>query len=310
MIYQARYTRAAIFPRLRTLELPNGPSMIKCFSTPSLIDIRLDSHAFLDEYITDLLPLSRIIKRLILHGSFPEHVLQDLLQFRNLLRLEIHPFTLRPSNPLYDFLNNLHQFADLRHFVCTATVSFALTKKWHCNLKHIELTGRASSFMHIVGAGSFTHVVLCFDDGEAISSYHACFEALARSSSVSLESMIIVSDTFERHDFPAFQCLQPLLTAHALRILRVIHTQQNLNIVIDDACLAMMATSWPHLTQLQLLTSLLSESGQDSRRQPTTKGLHHLMRLPNLKSLSIMRKLLWISPSTMVLTRLISHNVS
>ena len=141
--------------------------------------------------------------------------------------------------------------------------------------------------MNIVVAGSFTRVVLCFDNRETISSYHACFEALAQSSSTSLESVIIVSDTFERHDFPAFQCLQPLLMAHALRTLRVIHTQQNLNIVIDDACLAMMATSWPHLTHLQLPTSLLSASGQDSRQQPTTKGLCHLMTLPYLKSLSI-----------------------
>ncbi|KAF9521241.1 hypothetical protein CPB83DRAFT_900958 [Crepidotus variabilis] len=275
-----KFADAPIFPKLQSLIFRGsglytntGPGNIRYLCTDRLEEAEIHVHNFaMLTYLRNLLPSVASLTKLTLVGRISASVLQTLGKFSNVKSLTIAavystPEVKRTLSPLIcDFFESFPSHMSPEHLVLRAYVPRMLSFETLSCVKYLELEDNSSTILHVLQAGSFDRVSLKFTEVELISSFHACFEALAKWSSRTLQTVTISSRAELKHDFPALHCLNPLLEVPNLQELCVLHSDK-LNIILGDEDLSRIAAAWPSLRRLNLLPSPLSTAYRDVRQQ-------------------------------------------
>jgi len=299
---ESRNPSRPLFPNLRSLILPDlylspGPSLSCICRVDALADFSAGYVSDMDALLEALVPSAKRLECLSLCGPIfrTQRALQLMGAFQSLRKLIISEKA--PPQPqdtlIFSFLNNLPpkvRYLSLSEFgnpLSTPESPKSLRAGALVGVEHLELEGSAHLMTLILAAGAFQTVFLRFKEAELVSSYHTCFESLSRSSSESLEELILRSESGVNHDFPAIRCISPLLSAKKIRVLEVHSWQHVLNISITDDDIKKIVSSWPQLTRIHMLTSFGSISADDRECQPGLNGLRLLAQLPNISSIAI-----------------------
>jgi len=302
---ESRNPSRPLFPNLRSLILPDlyispGQSLSCICRVEALVDFSAGYVSDMEALLEALGPSTNRLECLSLCGPIfhTQRALQLMGAFQSLCKLVISEKASPQSqtNLIFSFLNNLPP--KVRHLclsfdsevgkpLSTSQAPKSLHAGALAGIEHLELEGSAHLMTLILGVGVFQTVSLCFNDAELVSSYHACLESLSRSSSDSLEKLILRSESGVNHDFPIIRCISPLLTAKKIRVFEVHSWRHVLNISITNGDIEKIVSSWPQLTRIHMLTSFGSLSADDRECQPGLRGLKLLAQLPNISSITI-----------------------
>ncbi|KAF9521797.1 hypothetical protein CPB83DRAFT_900279 [Crepidotus variabilis] len=294
-----KFFNSPIFPALQVLSISADdfgnapPCSVEHLYTNRLRDVEIQAtYSPIQPYLEDLIMCAKNIRSLTIIGRFAAGAFEALRKFTELKKLTIgtrHVTDTESRNLATDFPNFLESLANqdkLTYLSMKANVPRPLYPHSLQNIQHIEIQADSTSIINVLGAGCFCTVVLRFTQTEFISTYTECFVSLVDTSSQVLQSLVVHSHAYSKHDFPVVRCLEPLLRARYLQKLCVYHSER-LNITLVDDDLSKMVAAWPHLEQLLLQSSPWTSAGRDRRRQPTFLGITHLTKLPSLYGISI-----------------------